>query len=97
MSNTLNLAKLTREIAVKQVEQLDSGLAQYVESAIRLLEIQGKDITEYTLVKIDNPMQLKGDHSVRITSQWKIVKMSELGNLPIYEDGKLCPPQQLKM
>lgn len=86
MSN-LNLSELSKEIASKHVSQIESALSQYVKSAIQLLEDQGKDITVYTLVSVSNPMQLKDDHSVRITNQWKIIKVSELENIPrIWED-----------
>jgi hypothetical protein len=85
MGDTFNLAELTQKITNAHAQDLDNALAQYVKSAISLLEAQGKNITEYTFVKVDNPMQFTADNSLRITGQWKVVKMSELENLPRYE------------
>ena len=85
MSNTLDLSELTRKIAMEHTVQLDGGLAQYVKSAIGMLQAQGKDITDYTLSQIQNPYELK-ENGRMVTQVWKIVKMSDLQPRPIYEE-----------
>lgn len=87
MSDTLNLDELTKKIAMEHTVKLDSAIAQYVKSAIEMLQAQGKDITEYALTQIANPYELKED-GLLVTGTWKIVKMSDLKPRPTYEENK---------
>ena len=85
---TFDLSELTKKIAQEHTVSLDGGLAQYVKSSIELLQSQGKDITDYTLTQIQNPMELIEDGRM-VTSVWKIVKMSDLKNRPTYSEEKI--------
>lgn len=84
MSKTLNLSEVTEEIIKQHIQVMDSSLTQYIKSAVGLLQHQGKDITDYALVVVNNPMTLKDNNRVTISSQWRVVPISELENLPTY-------------
>lgn len=78
------LGSIQRTIAQKQVQIIDSSLAQYIKSAIQLLETQGKDIDDYALIAVNNPMELI-ENGLRVTSQWRIVHIDKLQNIPAEE------------
>jgi len=83
--NGLDLSELTKKIANEHTVQFDGGLAQYVKSAIELLKAQGKDITDYTLVNVNNPLEMKDTGAV-ISSSWRIVKIEDTQVRPTYND-----------
>lgn len=74
-----NLSEITKNVAFKQVQLLDSSLKQYIISAVELLKSQGKDITDYSLIQVQNPMEVI-DSGLRVTSQWRIIEVSKLQN-----------------
>ncbi len=73
------------EIVKQKVQETDSNIAAYIKATVEHLTDKGENIEDYALVVVQNPMELKGT-SVRITSQWRIVKTSDLENLPTYEE-----------
>lgn len=80
-----NLADIQRKVAEQNVKIVDSSLVTYIQKAVDNLTVRGEKIEDYTLVKVDNPMQMKKDKLV-ISGQWRIVKVSELEGLSTYGD-----------
>lgn len=85
IDKTLNLQEISSKFAKHIAEASDNALFGYVSSAVKLLETQGKDITQYAIINVANPMEYKGD-GVRINSQWRVVPMTDLQNLPILSE-----------
>lgn len=81
----MNLKEITNELVKKHVQVIDSGITQYIKSAVHLLESQGEDITKYSLVEVDTPMEISAN-KIKLSKYWRIIKTSELNNLPIYKD-----------
>lgn len=82
-----NLTDLVAEMAKHKAQAIDSALSRYVAEAVNNLTKRGENIEDWTLVAIDNPVKLTGD-SARITQQWRIVRVSDVQNLPLYEERK---------
>ena len=84
----LSLSEISNKFARHIAEVSDSAVFGYVVGAIKLLESQGKDITKYAVINIANPMDYK-DSSIKVTSQWRVVPISDLTNLPTFESEEL--------
>jgi hypothetical protein len=82
---TLNLDEVMGKIIASKTAMLDNSLTAYIKSCVGLLESQGKDITQYALVAVDNPMEMREDH-LKVTQQWRIISIDKLQNLPTYAD-----------
>lgn len=91
----LNLDEVMGKIIAKKTAMLDNSLVAYIKSCVGLLESQGKDITQYALIAVDNPMELKEDH-MKVTYQWRIISIDKLQNLPEYPEETL-PKQSLEV
>lgn len=85
INRTFNLQEISSKFAKNIAEASDNALFGYVSSVVKLLEAQGKDITQYAIINVANPMEYKED-GVRINSQWRVVPITDLQNLPVYED-----------
>jgi len=85
MPKTYDLSELSKKLVHARIAQLDGGLAQYVESSIAILQSQNKDITDYTLVNVNNPLEMKESGAV-ISSSWRIVKIEDTQVRPTYND-----------
>ncbi len=85
---TLNLEQIMGKIVASKMAMIDSSLSQYIKSCISLLESQGEDITQYSLIAVDNPMELK-EEKMKVTYQWRIVKIDKLQNLPTFDEANL--------
>jgi hypothetical protein len=83
--SSLNLSEITKQITPKIAQLEDNNIAEYIKSTIVMLEAQGKDITDYTLVKVNNPMQMI-DNNLQVTSQWRIIEISKVENIQVYDD-----------
>ena len=83
-SNTLNLSDVSNKFARHVADATDHALFGYVSGAIKLLEAQGKDITQYAIINVANPMEYK-ESSIKVTLQWRVVPISDLSNLPTFE------------
>jgi hypothetical protein len=82
---TLNLAELSSKIAVANVQKTDSMVAKYLEEVIRHITERGDKIEDYTLVLVNNPMELK-ENNLKVTMQYRVCRVDELQNLPTYEE-----------
>ena len=89
MRKDLNLedamSEITRSMAHKTAEMEDASVYAYLKGAIDLLSYAGKDITEYALIRVQNPMEYKNS-GVAVSSQFRIVPIADLTNLPVYEE-----------
>lgn len=75
----MQLDKIVSKFAKEIANNTDAMVFQYVESSIDLIKAQGKNIEDYSLVCINNPMEFDDGHvSLRTTSQWRIVPNSQL-------------------
>lgn len=81
-----SLADAAKLIAKKQIKIDDNHITQYIESAIEFVEHRGESLNDYALIKVQNPMRLKHENKVTITSQWRIVHKEMLENLPVYDE-----------
>lgn len=79
--------EVTRQLAKNKAAEIDYGLTAYIKGAVALLESQGKDITQYSLIQITNPTELIKD-KVRVTSQWRVVKNDELSVEALTDSNK---------
>jgi hypothetical protein len=86
MSEVKSLADAQKLIAEKNMQIDDNHITQYIMSAIDFVEKRGESLDDYALIKVQNPMQLKHENTVQITSQWRIVHKDMLENVPVYED-----------
>ena len=85
MTKKNTLDDISRKYAVDIAKASDNALFGFVKGTIELLQYQGKDITKYAIISVNNPMEYtKGN--MRITSQFRVVPISELENAPIYGD-----------
>jgi len=82
-----NLREVQEYIAKQNVRAIDSALSQFVKSAIDLLGFQGKNIEEYALVNVMQPMELTED-GARINSLWRIVRIDEVKFSPANDEIK---------
>jgi len=77
----------SRFIVENRLKVEENVLTKYIQSAIRLLEKQGKDICDYALVKVESPMELAENASkVIIRYQWRLVHINKLVNAPQHSD-----------
>ncbi len=79
------LSDLAKSHVLKSVKIVDSALATYIKEAIAHIERRGERLEDYSLVQVSNPME-HTDSGIRVTMQWRLVKTSELQNLPTYEE-----------
>lgn len=77
----LNLSEVMGKIIASKTAMLDNSLTAYIKHSIHLLESQGKDITKYALIAVDNPYELKEDH-MKVTYQWRIIEIEKLQAIP---------------
>lgn len=80
------LADASRLMAESHMKVVDNALGQYIKSAIEVIEHRGEKLEDYALIAVNNPMQLKDDYSVTVTSQWRLLRISKLENTPRYGD-----------
>lgn len=74
-----NLKEINRLLIENKVKIMDSVITQYVRSSIQILESQGDDITEFTLVQVSTPIHRTVD-GLEILTEWRIVAISEIDN-----------------
>lgn len=87
MNNYKTLADASKLIAEKQMQIDENHITQYIKTAMEIVERKGESLEDYALIKIQNPMQLKDDkNSVVITSQWRLIHVSKLENVPEYDN-----------
>jgi len=77
-----NLKEAMNFITKQRVQSIDSALTQYIKSAILMLEVQGKNIEDYTLIQVHNPMEFV-ENGARVIVQWRIVHVDKVKNLPV--------------
>jgi len=77
MNNGLNLSEISNAFAKSMVEANDNAALGYITGAVSLLQAQGKDITQYAIINVENPMVYK-DGAMRVTLQWRIVPITDL-------------------
>jgi len=83
-----NLNYVSQRFAKNIADATDNALFGYVAGVVHLLETQGKDITQYAIINVSNPMEYKDD-GFRVNMQWRVVPISDLKNLPTYEEDEL--------
>lgn len=83
MSNTLQ--DIVKSNVLQSVKVVDSALATYIKEAVKHIENRGEKLEDYSLIQVQNPMQFK-DSGVVVTMQWRLVKTSEIENLPTYSE-----------
>lgn len=81
----LNLSELSSKIADARVQKIDAMTAKYLEEVIKHITERGDKIEDYTLALVSNPMELK-DGGLRVTMQYRVCRVDELQNLPVYND-----------
>lgn len=87
MNNYKTLADASKLIAEKQMQIDENHITQYIKTAMEIVERKGESLEDYALIKVQNPMQLKDDkNSVVITSQWRLIHVSKLENVPEYDN-----------
>jgi hypothetical protein len=89
MSKELNIQEtmntLTNQYAHKLADMEDSAVYAYLKCAIDLLSYAGKDVTQYAMIRVQNPMEYK-KNGITVSSQWRIVPITDLENLPVYDE-----------
>lgn len=83
MSN--NLLELRDKVVKANVQATDAMVAKYLEEVMRHITARGDKVEDYTLVMVNNPMQLK-DSGLRVSIQYRVCRVDELENLPVYGD-----------
>lgn len=85
MNKTLNLSELTSKIANANVQKTDAMTAKYIEEVVKHITKRGDRIEDYALVLVSNPMEFK-DSSIKVTTQYRVCRVDELQNSPVYEE-----------
>jgi len=80
-----NLSEMTSKIANHQVQAVDSMVAKYLEEVVKHITQRGDKIEDYTLALVHNPMEFK-NNGLKISMQYRVCRIDELQNLPIYKD-----------
>lgn len=82
---TLNLSEISNKIAQSNIAKVDALTSKYIEETIKHITERGDRIEDYALVLINNPMQMR-ENGIRVTMQYRIAKISDIENLPVYGD-----------
>lgn len=82
---TLNLSEISNKIAQSNIAKTDALTSKYIEETIKHITERGDKIEDYALVLINNPMQMI-ENGIRVTMQYRIAKISDIENLPVYGD-----------
>lgn len=85
MTEYKTLSDISKLITEKQLNVDENHITQYIKTAVELVEAKGESLEDYALIKVQNPMKLK-ENSIKITSQWRLVHISKLENVPLYDD-----------
>ena len=80
---TLNLFELSQSIARHNVQATDAMTSKYIEEVVKHITERGDKVEDYTLVMVNNPMEVI-ESGLRATMQYRVMKISELQNLPTY-------------
>lgn len=83
MSNPLNLRELSSEVAKYRVQKTDAMMAKYLEEVMQHITDRGDKVEDYALILVNNPMQLI-ENGLKVTTQYRVCRIDELENLPIY-------------
>ena len=83
---TKTLGDASRLIAEKSMQVDENHITQYIKTAMEWVERKGESLEDYALIKVNNPMQLKEDNKVVVSSQWRLLHVDKLENVPEYED-----------
>ena len=83
MSKPFNLQELSAKIADYRVQQVDAMTAKYLEEVMKHITERGDKVEDYSLVLVDKPMEVI-DSGFRVSMQYRVMKTSELRNLPEY-------------
>lgn len=85
MSKTLN--DFAKNHVIQNVKITDEALATYIREAVVHIENRGEKLEDYSLIQVQNPMQIKDSEAV-VTMQWRLIKTNQLRNIPTYEEGE---------
>jgi len=81
-----NLQQITDKFARDITKSQDNALFGFVRGSVSLLEAKGEDITKYAIIRVQNPAEWDdGKTTLRVTSQWRVVPISQLQNLPTFD------------
>ena len=80
-----NLLEIQNRFAKQIRDSVDSMAFTYIHEVIEFLKYQGKNIEDYAIISVDGPMEYKNS-GVVIRNQWRIVPISDLNNLPTFDD-----------
>ena len=83
MSKPFNLQELSTKIADYRVQQTDAMTAKYLEEVMKHITERGDKIEDYSLVLVSNPMEVI-ESGLRVSMQYRVMKISELQNIPEY-------------
>ena len=85
MSKVFNIYELSSKIAKANIKATDSMTSKYLEEVVKHITERGDKIEDYTLALVSNPMEFK-DSKLKVTMQYRVCRVDELQNLPIYKD-----------
>lgn len=83
MSKPFNLQEISTKIADYRVQQTDAMTAKYLEEVMKHITERGDKVEDYSLVLVNNPMEII-ESGLRVSVQYRVMKISELQNLPEY-------------
>ena len=80
--NTLYDAQ--RLIIERQMQVQENNLTAYIKAAVEIISARGESLEDYALIEVRNPMEITDDHRAVITSQWRLIHVGKLRNVPTY-------------